>query len=163
LRCPAVELTCWSAKSWSRRDRHALTALAARWGDRFSFAAGGTLQDQLTLMHEHDWFVYPATRCDFGIHPVRALHCGLPVVCWDVPPLSERIRPGVNGVLVPCERSANWANAPTADAVATRFVDACAPVLSDVRALCGLQAADWGLRPAAVAFQRFWLGLFGVG
>lgn len=162
-RCPAVELTCWSAKAWSRRDRRSLAGLAERWGGRFTAAAGGTLQDQLTLMHEHDWFLYPAARCDFAAHPVRALTCGLPVLAWDVPPVSEVVRPGVSGVLVPCETSANWAAAPTAAAVASRFVDACAPVLNDVRRLTALQAADWGLRERAAAFQTFWRDLLGAG
>ena len=162
-RCPAVALTCWASKSWSRKDRHTLTALAERWGDRFALAAGGTLQDQLTLMHEHDWFLYPAARCDFGLHPVRALHCGLPVMAWDVPPLAELLRTGHNGVLVPCEQSNNWADAPTACAAASRFIDACAPALNDARVLFGLQAADWGLKAAAAGFRRFWLDLLGAG
>ena len=112
-------------------------------------------------MHEHDWFVYPAARCDFGIHVARAMHCGLPVVGWDVPPVSERVSAGVNGVLVPCEHSTNWAAAPTADAVASRFIDACAPLLNDARYLFTLQSADWGLKAASDAFRRFWLDLFG--
>lgn len=162
-RCDAVDLTCWSSKSWSRRDRYALAGLAARWGDRLTLAAGGTLQDQLTLMHEHDWFLYPAARCDFAIHAARALHCGLPVLGWDVPPLSERVRSGHNGLLVPCEYSTNWAGAATADAVASRFVDACAPTLADARQLFALQANDWDQRQLADGFRRFWLDLLGAG
>lgn len=161
-RCPAVELTCWASKAWARRERRELAALTARWGERFVLAAGGTLQDQLGLMHDHDWFLYPAARCDFGLHAARAMHCGLPVVGWDVPPLSERVVPGKNGLLVACEHSTDWAAAPTADAVACRFIDAAAPALDDARRLFALQAADWGLKASADAFRRFWLDLFGA-
>ncbi len=161
-RCDALHLTCLSTKSWSRPDRRKLAELAHTWGDRFAVLRPTDFQDQLTLMHGHDWFVYPAARTDFAFHPVRALHCGLPVAAWDVPPISERVRTGHNGVVVPCEIFANWANAPTAAAAATKFIDTVAPYLCDPRQLFALQREDWHLKEYGDAFQQFWLELFGA-
>lgn len=162
-RCEQVELTCWSTKSWARRDRRKLVEMEHTFAGRFRTVRGGDLQGQLTLMHEHDWFLYPAARCDFALHPVRALHCGLPVLGWDVPPLSEQVATGHNGVLVPCELSANWCNAPVAAAQAARFVDAVVPYLADARQLFAMQGTDWALKARSEAFQQFWLDLFGAG
>lgn len=154
--CDVLDLTCLSTKSWSRSDRRKLVELSQTWGDRFTVLPPTDLLDQLALMHQHDWYVYPAARCDFGIMPARAMHCGLPVACWDLPPLSERIRTGHNGVAVPCELSANWADAPTAAAVATKFIDTLLPYLGDARQLCNLQQEDWHLKAYASQFQAFW-------
>lgn len=161
-RCENVELTCWSGKSWSRRDRRRLVDLERQFAGRFRVVQGGDLQGQLTLMHDHDWFLYPAARCDFALHPVRALSCGLPVLAWDVAPVNEQVVHGSSGVLVPCEASSNWCSAPVANAQATLFVDAVVPFLSDARQLFALQANDWALKARADAFRTFWLDLFGA-
>lgn len=161
-RIDVVELTCVSTKAWSRKDRQRLNAMSSRWGDRFAVENPGDLQTQLTILHDHDWFLYPAVRCDFGLSAIRAMYCGLPVLAWDVPPISEHVRTGSSGVLVPCDLTRNWCGAPSADALAGRFADAVVPYVSDIRQLTAMQHEDWMLKERSDAFKQFWLELFGA-
>ncbi len=161
-RCDGLTVTLLSSKSWSRPDRRRMAEMSRTWGARFTSLPPTDFQDQLGLMHDHDWFVYPAVRSDYALHPVRALHCGLPVVGWDVPPVNERVRTGHNGVLVGCEAVTNWSQAPTATGLAARFIDEAAPYLDDPKRLAALQRQDWGLKAVADAFRTFWLDLLGA-
>lgn len=160
--CDHVEITCWSSKAWARRERRKLAEMRADRPDRFWLIHGGDLQAQLTHMHSHDWFLYPAVRTDFAMQPVRAMHCGLPVIAWDIPPISEHVRTDYSGVIVPCEISANWSNAPTAAASASKFIATVEPYLNNVSALLDMQRSEWALRARSEAFQSFWLELFGA-
>jgi glycosyltransferase involved in cell wall biosynthesis len=56
-------------------------------------------------------FIFPSKNETFGIVPLEAMACSLPVVCSDIPALREST--GGNAILVPPEDLDSWVNAVT--------------------------------------------------
>lgn len=57
------------------------------------------------LYHLGDVYVYPTRLEGIGLSVIEALSCGLPVIATDVAPCNEFIVPGVNGWLIPVEKT----------------------------------------------------------
>ncbi len=76
-----------------------------------------TFTGQLPYKKVFEWFnnsrvfIFPSKNETFGIVPLEAMACGLPVVCSDIPALREST--GRNAILIPPEDLDSWIEAVT--------------------------------------------------
>ena len=62
-----------------------------------------TCVSSLLLYGAHDLVLWPAEIEGFGLVGIESLYMGTPVIAYDMPPMSDIIIDGVNGMLVPCD------------------------------------------------------------
>jgi glycosyltransferase involved in cell wall biosynthesis len=68
--------------------------------DRVDFLGRVTERQKLALLRSADLFAFPSAREGFGMAPVEAMACGLPVVALRSGPIAETIVHGESGLLV---------------------------------------------------------------
>lgn len=73
--------------------------------DRYSLAA---------LFARANLAIFPSVAATTAMTAQMALACGTPIVCYDIAPYNEYVRPGVDGFLVPCQSRQNSLGAPRA-------------------------------------------------
>lgn len=101
--CPHASLTVsYSPKcmSWSvlKELRHFL----GKHKQITSAIDASTCVSSLLLYGSHDLVLWPAEIEGFGLVGIESLYMGTPVIAYDIPPMSDIITDGVNGMLVPC-------------------------------------------------------------
>jgi glycosyltransferase involved in cell wall biosynthesis len=62
-----------------------------------------TCTSSLLLYGYSDIVLWPAEIEGFGLVGIESIYMGTPVVAYDIPPMSNIITNGVNGMLVPCD------------------------------------------------------------
>jgi glycosyltransferase involved in cell wall biosynthesis len=90
-----------------------LLAICRRNGSESHLALLGKVseEDKVRLMRQSDCLVYPTRYESFGLPPLEAMAASCPVIATDLPVVSEMIRNGENGLLVPPEDPAALAQA----------------------------------------------------
>jgi glycosyltransferase involved in cell wall biosynthesis len=92
---PAARLTLVGG-SGSRGMRRFLERWR-RFDNRVRIAPG----DPLPHLRDADVYVHPSYQDGFGLAPMEALACGVPVIVTEDTGMKEHIRPGENGFIVP--------------------------------------------------------------
>jgi glycosyltransferase involved in cell wall biosynthesis len=154
---PRLRLTLCCERSWNRSQRRRLRDLLGRFPDRLSQRQRVSLSEKSNLLHGHDWVWLPSAASNFGQDAWHALSCGTPVICYDMPPLSEIVFDGVNGVRLECELTWNWLGAIRALPDFSDVVSQLMDVLNNRELLTRLQRQRWNLKDSQDSFQQFWL------
>ena len=84
---------------------------AAGLADRILFLPEVSVTDMPAWYQALDLFIAPQRREGFGLTPLEAMACGVPVIAADVGAFSELVAPGVTGTLAPPNDAAALARA----------------------------------------------------
>ena len=152
---PRLDVTLAHAAVWPRRDRRVLRRLVALWPGRLAASRLADLTAFDRAAHGHDWVVLPSVRSDFGVFAARALACGAPVVCHDLPPYNEFVTADC-GVPVRCVVRPGPAGDPLASPDLGEWLHACAAAFRDSALLLRLQTREWWLEGRTAAFGNVW-------
>jgi len=158
---PHVDVTLATQRPGTRLARGRIEQMCRDYFGRFWHRCRLTSDEQLGRMHEHDWVWIPDVRSDNGLPAQQALAVGVPVIAWDISPLSEVIHDGWTGVLVPCNKTYNWLGAPTANWNGKELASALHVSLSSEYPLHTLRALDWPVGVAEDKFGRYWRDVLG--
>jgi glycosyltransferase involved in cell wall biosynthesis len=82
-----------------------------------------TCVSSLLLSGSHDIVLWPAEIEGFGLVGVESIYMGTPIIAYDVPPMSDIVIDGINGVLVPCKHGGAANNIVFAEPNAYNFID----------------------------------------
>lgn len=82
-----------------------------------------TCVSSLLLYGSHDIVLWPAEIEGFGLVGVESIYMGTPVIAYDVPPMSDIVIDGINGVLVPCKHGGSVNSIVFAEPDAYNFID----------------------------------------
>lgn len=146
--------------SWGRQGNKAVHYLVERHPGRFAWVRKPSLDTHVCLMHQHDWVWLPSTRSGMAVWADQAIHCGRPVLCWDVPPLNSVIHDGVNGRVIPCVKSYNAIDAPVVVWDHAQAVQKAVACWIDDGAYKSLKLNDWHVADSGKYFEDFWMEMF---
>jgi glycosyltransferase involved in cell wall biosynthesis len=152
---PALDITVAAAVSRSRQHRRVASRVLARWPNRVRRIRVEYPIGLAELFHANDWTVYPAVRGSFGCVVHRALACGTPVVCHNIPPFAEIVG-AKKGVLVPCASGRGGTLAPIAATNLAEWATTCIRAFSDRRCVLRLQTHDWKISERVAKFNAAW-------
>lgn len=80
------------------RDEKYTAEIKKKYGDEVSFL--GYRKDIGSIMEMSDVYLGLSERESFGLTLVEAMHCGCPIIGWDMPGYDEIVRNGIDGYLV---------------------------------------------------------------
>lgn len=89
-----------------------------------------TCVSSLLLYGNHDLVIWPAEIEGFGLVGIESLYMGTPVIAYDIPPISNIIVDGSNGVLVPCDKGGSTNGIVFAKPDANRFFNLAADIIN---------------------------------
>ena len=89
-----------------------------------------TCVSSLLLYGNHDLVIWPAEIEGFGLVGIESLYMGTPVIAYDIPPMSNIIIDGANGILVPCDKGGSSNGIVFAKPDATRFFNLAAETIN---------------------------------
>lgn len=133
-----------------RRELDAI-AQAQQLNGRFIYdVREASTGENLALYRQADLLVYTSAYDGIGLMVQEALHCGLPVLAPDVPPVNEWVGPD-NGVLVPCRLDPSNRGVPFAWPDVSVAIDRVVRLGRD-----GIAALRSGCHRRLVDRQRAW-------
>jgi hypothetical protein len=157
-----AEYTLDCCKSWPKQARKRIKQMKKRFGKRFEVTFRNSLIRQATLLHEHDWAWLPSPRVNTSIMAARALACGTPVICYNIPPYNEIIKNCENGALIDCDTGTNWLGAAVALPAMYRTHTLLSALFAHNSLMDKCRKTDWNLHNQVTAFERFWEGHWGL-
>jgi glycosyltransferase involved in cell wall biosynthesis len=149
-------------RAWPTTCRKAWKAALAAYGGRLSVQPRTCLVKEVTRFHDHDWTLLPSVRSEFGLLALRSLACGVPVLAFDVQPVSELVHSYNEGMLLPCEITTNWMGAPTAVFDGAEVGERLAKICHTDELWRNCAEQDWALERRRLDFDSFWARLWGV-
>jgi hypothetical protein len=91
----------------------------------------------------------------FGLVGIESIYMGTPVVAYDVPPMSNIITNGVNGMLVPCDAGGSKGGVMYAEPNPSEFISVAANAIND-RLLALNKNTKVGRRSVRSMFYSQW-------
>lgn len=107
-----VNVVTSMAKGLTLKVQKDLATLSAHFEARWHNIVDCSWQDTLLLINSSDLLLWPSKYDNFVAIPITALHLGVPVVGFNIPPLNEFVTDGVNGLLIPGDVDHNWLGVP---------------------------------------------------
>ena len=151
-----VEITLSRTRPGNKLMQQRNSRLLRDYPGRFRECCRLSADEQLSHIHEHDWMWIPDTQSENGLPAQQAVSCGVPVIAWSLPPLTEVVKHGWTGKLVYCDHSTNWIGAPTAVWSTPALISVLNESLASTEPLFALQARDWPVGDVEANFLRFW-------
>lgn len=151
-----VEFTLLCDKSWSRQLRHELRELQTAYAPRLTVLSHVAQLDRLAFYHNHDWTFIPSIRSNTGLQALQSMACGTPVIAYDINPFSEIICNGQTGLLIECDLSFNWLQAPVAEPHMDSTVSLLEQVIRSPLLCQQICREDWQLLRRQANFAKFW-------
>jgi len=154
---PKVRAIVTGGARWSLRAVRAVRRLKRLHGDRFHFTKQPRPAERLEILGKAHLMVWPACYENFGLVGLDAISMGVPVVAWDVPPLTEFLQNQQNALLVPCQHRHNWLGVPCAIGDYTTFGRAVVSLLQNSQLLATMRATSRkGLQARKDQFMQMW-------
>ncbi len=135
---PHVSVTIACSTGLSLHTRKVLKRYSKEFGDKWNVKYRTEWANQEIEMINHDLVVWPARWDGFGVVGNTALSMGVPVLAWDVPPISEHLIAGRNAILVPCEKEKDWLGMPVVQPDYAGFAKILQAAVNDKAALQSL-------------------------
>lgn len=157
-----VRFTVNCEKSWPRSRRMYLRRLQEFWGERLQVHQSINTVRQTAQFYEHDWTYLPNTSSNTANIASSSLHCGTPVICYDVSPLNEIVRHEHSGLLLKCDVDCNWFGAPTAKPKLPSAVRLLGRAINEKGLHSKICRADWYLEELQSTFRGFWAKEWGI-
>lgn len=160
---PKLDVTIVSNCGWARKDIKNLKGMAREWEGRVRIKRAGDLVSQVRDFAVHDWVLVPSIRGEFSLGVSRALACGTPVVCFDLPPFSEHVTNKHNGFLIPCEKQmrVSGIGSPLAVPSFARALEVCQEAFSQEDLPTTLRQHNWALDNHQKQFDKLWRDIWG--
>ena len=108
-----ITITVGHGKNWSREAMDALRRLQAARPQRVFTLKRRNWLEWTEAQSAHHWTLLPTLRCNTGYQVLDSLCLGVPVMAFDLPPISDSLHSS-HGVLMPCNLTSNWLGATTA-------------------------------------------------
>lgn len=159
-----VRLTVsFSTAALRKQIIRALEAMSRRHSPRLSLLKDKNYDRHILETARHDLLVWPSLVESVGIAGLSALCMGVPVLAFDVPPISEFLKDGKNGLLVPCELRYNSLGVPFVDPQDYKvFGEHLTKAVQNPNALAGLRKSVFtGLSERQEMFSRAWESVLG--
>jgi len=157
---PKVSVTLTGGARWSLKSLRAVNALRRHHGSRIQFIRKPDACRRLQLLTEADVMLWPACYENFGIIGLEAITMGVPVLAWEIPPMTEFLRHNHNAVLVPCDVQYNWLGVPCVHPDYDAFGRAALSLLQNPQLLATIRATSRkGLQARKDQFMQMWTKL----
>jgi len=154
---PDVRFTISSGAQWTLQALRRVRTLCKRYPERFIRVVKPNLVRQVGLYGTSQLVLWPAKHEGLATVGLMALHMGVPVLAWDIPPQNEYLRAKENAILVPCNMRSNWLGVPQAMPDWRRFLQHTLMLLQSRRVLRRMkQHTDIGLQARKQMFQQTW-------
>lgn len=109
-----IELTIGHCRNWNQPTMHALSQLTKARPQRVRVHKRTNWRAWREEQERQHWTFLPSLSCNTAYMALDSLRFGIPVLTFDVAPLSDCVRHGVNGHLMPCNVVNTNLSAPTA-------------------------------------------------
>lgn len=157
---PHLQFTFDSTATWPTGFRARLLDAVRRRPQRFAARLRSPLQQRQLDLQQHDFCLLPTPAFDFGLRVVQSLACGVPLLCYDIEPVSGLLQQERNCYLMGCDIECNWLGAPRARFDSSALLEHLRFALQDDALLKRLQqfwpSSMESSQPANDSLVRFW-------
>lgn len=154
-------ITLLHTTRWTREGNVLTERLLQRYGDRVGLLRQPAQHERTRAIREHDWVLCPSVAPVAGLDAMEALYLGVPVIVHDIPPYSEFVKSGYNGVVLPALTRENWIGASSVDFNTHILLEGLTQVLADEHYLRRLQQQPWrNLAQVKSGFQSAWSSIW---
>lgn len=155
-RCPHASLTVsYSPKCMSWNVLKDLRHFLGKRKHISSVIDAATCVSSLLLYGSHDLVLWPAEIEGFGLVGIESLYMGTPVIAYDIPPMSDIIIDGINGMLVPCNQGGAPNGPMFAKPDAVQFIET-ATIAIDNRLADLNKHTRMGRKAKRTSFNKAW-------
>lgn len=131
-RCPQADITIsYSARGSPWEVKRALAKYVKSNRNIKSVIDETTCTSSLLLYGHSDIVLWPAEIEGFGLVGIESIYMGTPVVAYDIPPMSNIITSGVNGMLVSCDSGGSKGGVMYAEPNPSEFITVAANAINE--------------------------------
>lgn len=155
-RCPHASITVsYSPKCMSWNVLKEIRHFLHKNKKMTSVVDVSTCVSSLLLYGSHDLVLWPAEIEGFGLVGIESLYMGTPVIAYDMPPMSDIIIDGINGMLVPCDTGGAPNGPMFAKPDAFQFIES-ATIAIDNRLVDMNKRTKLGRKTKRASFNKAW-------
>ncbi len=152
-----LHVTIGHTRQWSRTALGLAKDLVKGSNDRVVLLRNPSHSKRLEVLGNHDWVFCPTLTPNSGVEALEALAMGVPVIAFDIAPMSEFIQRNYNGVVVRCDKKDDAFGVPAGEPNSRELFEALEQVIGDEQYLFRMQANPWpDLESRSRAFQQVW-------